>query len=167
MYGVSRATKKRARKEFFQILHKYLSFVEDHLRSHFRLKIESRKQNANKNKSSLCVLITFDLSNGMSSAGIIPVWTKASQMALSDSMTIELTVPSVIWVQESRRPRRGTIGSYCTDCRRKLRQRKISSVVDSRRNPRAIRISSVVLWRLIWLLAANLKRLWGIFKHDF
>ena len=90
----------------------------------------------------------------MSAFQKVPVWTKASQMALSDSMTIELTVPSVICVQESRRPRRGTIGSYWTDCRRKFRQRKISSVVDSLRNPRAIRISSVVLCRLIWLLAA-------------
>jgi hypothetical protein len=55
------------------------------------------------------------------------------------------TVPSLIWAQESRRPRVFVNSSDWVDWRRKLRQRIISSVVDWRRKPRAIRISSVVV----------------------
>ena len=49
------------------------------------------------------------------------------------------------------------IDAICTwvDCLLKFLHRIISSVVDSRRNPLAIRISSVVDWRRIWWAAIH------------
>lgn len=74
----------------------------------------------------------------------LPVCVPESKNVLVVSTVMVAKVPSMICALESRRPRYRQQSSDCDDCLRKLRQRIISSVVDWRRNPLAIRISSVV-----------------------
>lgn len=85
------------------------------------------------------------------------------------STVIVAKVPSMICAEESRLPLDLDRSSLCDDWRRKFLQRIISSVVDCRRKPRAIRISSVVDWRRIagaWLTGAGGALLHGDGSRD-
>ena len=71
---------------------------------------------------------------------------------LRNRATLKITLLQryeVLWIHN--------IDAICTwvDCLLKFLHRIISSVVDSRRNPLAIRISSVVDWRRIWWAAIH------------
>lgn len=74
----------------------------------------------------------------------LPVCVLESKNVLVVSTVMVAKVPSVICALESLRPRYLQQSSDCDDCLRKFRQRIISSVVLWRRNPLAMRISSVV-----------------------
>jgi hypothetical protein len=92
-----------------------------------------------------------------------------SKNVLVVSTVIVANVPSIICAEESLLPRERERSSLCDDCRRKFRQRIISSVVDWRRKPRAIRISSVVDCRRMigaWLIGAGGALLQGEGSRD-
>lgn len=77
----------------------------------------------------------------------LPVCVDVSKKAQEVSTVMVAMVPSVIWAQESLRPRVLDISSLWVLWRRKLRALIMSSVVDCRRKPRDNKISSVVDWR--------------------